>query len=207
MTTKEFLKLPKKVRAVLIAKDVLKQLKLGTYVPRNDYTTCPTKKSVYNKLDENSDAAEFLRNPKSPVHCEGCARASLFISAVKFKNELTLEDVTQADFDYPGDYSWSNEKGGTGTEYLSDEFTPYQQAIIESAFENSESFGEELESKMSDTQVAKFNKERKAAVEFHKKEVAKWKAKKGQEGRPSKNNWVLQAIVKNIIKNEGVFKP
>jgi hypothetical protein len=215
---KEFLKLPKNERAVIIAKDVIVQIKGGIYKTNTGrYTSCFIKEEFRpeNNIDyrytdiymkerrklENSDACEIINNmdPKA-ITCQGCARASLFISSVKFKNKLTVGQVFGARFDYK-DSDYNNDKPGDGTKYLSEEFSETQQSLIESCYEG-RFIGPDYMEK-TDGGV-------KSAIDFRKKVLQKYKKyylSETPKKKLRKLDFLLVEICKNIIKNDGQFKP
>lgn len=213
LTTNQFNKLSRSKRAIIIAKDVIDQIKLGLYVPGHSYSTDIVKTRTFDEKDPlllnllEQDAATILRNPENyKIKCEGCARASLFISTIKFKNKLTVEEMKHNDFSYDFDnpYCYTNE--GISTKYLSEEFSPYQQALIETAYEGGR-FGCELLDNFSEHMKSKFNSERDKALEFNKKISLKWKKWRLASKRPLKSKYLLIKICENIIKNNGTFKP
>lgn len=192
LTTKEFKRLSKSKRAVLVAKDVIKQIKAGVLRARHTYCSIN-----YGKLSLDTDVATALR--KGEVKCQACARGALFLSTVKFKNVLQLGDISNHYFSYyPSDDTWSSDKH---TVYLSDEFSREQQALIETAYEGRE-YG-----KLSDFKnIDEYNKQINKSLEFNKLILSKYK-KLPKPRTYKKDAYLLIAICNNIIKNLGVFKP
>jgi hypothetical protein len=204
LTTKQFNKLSRAKRAVIIAQDVIDQIREKIYKPNHRYNT-EVFKNIYSEDGiEQKDASTILKEQPHTIKCEGCARASLFISAVKFKNELTVEEVIDARNGF--DYEESTYSENTGTDYLSNEFDKEQQALIETAYEGGR-FGEDLLDNMSDRKAKSFNQSLDTALEFHKKASKKWKNWPYKSKRPTKTNYLLTEVCKNIVKNNGTFKP
>jgi len=230
LTPNEFSRLSKAKRAILIAEDVILQIKLGTYKPGHHYATNFANVSHLNWDEEaefnDKDASEFLKTAKkSEIRCTGCARASLFISAIKFKNQLSIGEVYNTNFNYKDEYDSDDDP--SGTQYLSEEFDRWQQGLIESAFEGiiygaelieedeiepyhddwKDSWDTDSEEKHYRTAKARnYYAKLVLASKMRDKYLKKWKTLE-RKGRLSKDNYVLTQICKNIIKNNGVFVP
>lgn len=113
--TAAFNKLPKAEQRIAIAKDVLKQIEVGKYVP---YT------GMYVNLGQLRHSTKSVQESFDDIDgCEVCALGSCLLSLTKFKNELTFENV--------GD-SYDNPKT---RRLFGSLFSPTQTALIEAAFE------------------------------------------------------------------------
>ena len=87
MTTEKFNKLSKKQKAVLVAKDVLAQLKCGKYTP---------KTASYIKIyDENFQPIEgsIKDNFDKVPQCHVCAIGATLLSATHLGNVLEFKDI------------------------------------------------------------------------------------------------------------------
>lgn len=114
--TAAFNKLPKAEQRVLIAKDVLKQIKVGKYKPKvGSYTSLPGDLNISDKsVQENFNLIQ---------NCEVCALGCCLLSITKFKNKLSFSELT-------------DEYYNTKTRNLfSSIFSASQIALIEAAFE------------------------------------------------------------------------
>lgn len=80
MKNETFNKLPAKERRILIAKDVVKQIKLGIYNP---------KKMIYAKVESDVISQESLL--KNPL-CEVCALGALLLSTIRLANKYTFDN-------------------------------------------------------------------------------------------------------------------
>lgn len=202
LTTKQFMKLSRANRAIIIAKDVIKQIKLKLYKSNHSYSTA-LGRMIHDPKD---DAAELLRTQN--IVCQGCARASLFISAVKYKNKINIGDVEDGGFEYQTYSDFST----VATDYLSGEFTPEQQALIENAYEDGRKYGDglftdiRLDKRQTNRKYKAFNANIKLAKAFKIKTVSKWRTL-DRKTRGKKDDYVLTQICKNIVKNSGIFKP
>lgn len=196
MTMEEFDKLSRRKRACIIAEDTIAQIVSKIYTPKHAYNTTIADDPF--ALMDAEDASTFIRKNPQGIKCVGCARASLFISAIKFKDKLSLGQARKATFGY---------KQGTATEYLSEDFSREQQALIECAYEGNTHFGFELLQHMPERKGREFARQRSLASRFRKKIKKRWQNWKSAARRPEFNSYVLIMICKNIIINNGTFKP
>lgn len=200
MSTAEFNKLARAERATLIAKDVIKSIKAGYITPMcaNGYITSlqVTDDNLEDKDYCDIDARSAILN--NQISCDVCGRAALFLSAVKFKNKLTLEDINRYEFDYISD----NPKEVTGTNYLSSEFSKRQQALIETAFEG-KIFGRH-EGEIGDKNLVSLSGAHKAQYFRIAQQVL---YNRNDNETMEFSDFLLIKICKNIIKNNGTFKP
>jgi hypothetical protein len=133
ITPEEFEALPREEQKVLIAKDVIAQIKAGKIkIETGDY--------IYplNRVENSkASAREAMLENRFPV-CNVCLRGALFLSSVKFKNKLTVDNAIHTGFRYPDDSGLS----GAATEFIV--FTPEEQALFECMFEDDNGFGDAI---------------------------------------------------------------
>lgn len=125
MTTKEFESLPLNEQKVLIAKDILEQVKLGTYTARRMVYVQFNEHAVKDKIQVGDDMQSTLNLLED---CTVCAYGSLMLSAIRFKNSVNWDEsglhfgvISRMDFNY--------------TRPLTDLFSESQLKLIENAFE------------------------------------------------------------------------
>jgi hypothetical protein len=175
LTPAEFNKLPRSEKAVLVAKDVIKQIKAEHYFATpGDYISLTYDKE---KIRESASAQECLINNK--LECEVCIRGAIFVSAVRFKNKLTVEQVEYAGF---------NDVHGRRTNantFTKDIFSKSQQELMEEFFEANEYSSQECNTK--DT----------IAVRAYAMDVA--------ENRVLDADVRMVEAMKNVIRNDGKF--
>ncbi len=118
MTTKQkpFSKLSATNKRITIAKDVLKQLKLGRLVAQAG--TYFTPQAVYREYDDEKELSDVIKDKK----CTVCALGSLFVCAVDKLDKLKYGDAY-----YIAQYEIHT--------YLKGFFAEDQLRLIESAFE------------------------------------------------------------------------
>lgn len=106
-------------RRVMIAEDALKQLKIGRFVATPGTYVNAYRLAHEAKLDDrdNVQLNTLLHNPALKSSCNVCARGALFLSAVRFRNDCTI-----------------NGSGDTSESSFVKEFAD-QQGRIEEAFE------------------------------------------------------------------------
>lgn len=166
----KFKSLSRAEQRVLIAKDVLVQIRAKKYRPNagsyvNFGKYFPGDESIQKHIDE--------------VTCNCCALGACLLSTTKYKNKLDFSDTYRLDA--------TNDSWGL----LKDIFSPRQLTMIEYAFEVSSVgtrvgenyYGTHIDSELEDKCIA-FGK---VNYDSDKKR--------------------LIAIMKNIIKNKGTFKP
>lgn len=172
-----FAKLSDARKRVVVAQDVLDQLRLRRFVaPTGIYLQPATEeaKDQFDSYDEESS--------KKPVHellegvkCQVCGIGSLFVAAVDRANACTIEDM---------DHSYEN--SNFMREYLGEFFSDEQLVLIETAFET-----ELIHS--GGTGLNRFSPKVEAAIAFGEKSTSAEKR--------------LKRIMENIISNKGTFKP
>ncbi len=182
MTTEEFNKLPKAEQRVMIAEDVIAQIKARVYKPMQSvYVSMAIPRGVKSADDAQSNLHK-VRN------CTVCGIGACLISATKFKNTLTIEEMSCPISD--------DDTKKKARKLLESAFTPNQLAAIESAFEKgynpfgfwstSDREGGGMKGRLTGQMASK--------VESFGNQY-------------SKDNKRLIAIMSNIIANKGTFKP
>lgn len=125
-----FKKLSKGQKAILVAKDVIEQIKLKNYDVEmaRGYLDIDFDDTEVNSSDSARDC--LIANK---LACEVCARGAAFLSAVKFKNKLTVDEMDSMQFDTVDHGEGLNQ----ATEFMADIFSVIEQELIESTFEES----------------------------------------------------------------------
>lgn len=188
---KPFSKLSKTEQRVAIAKDALKWLrspnikaKTGTYV---EIIKGLEKLQIGDQLDE-----------KLPeIKCAVCAKGALFIAHVDMFDNCMIKGEPKSLWSgarKPYRFEFSDEE--TISERLSKHFSQLQLDMIEAAFEK-----KIVEDHTGNLKSDKFDHN----YDNIPTEVGKACIKFGRKYRSDKNR--LEAILKNIIKNKGEFKP
>ena len=170
----KFKSLSKAQKRVLIAKDVIAQVKTKKYKAiTGSYISNAYFLNKYNLEDS-------IQNRIDEVYCECCALGACLLSTTKFKNKLTFGDVFGS-----GGLTAYNDSWGL----LREVFTPNQLTLIEDAFEAGA--GGSRVGVMRGSKTT--NKERVKSTNFGLAYVT--------------NKRRILGIMKNIIKNNGTFKP
>lgn len=197
MTTQEFNALPNNEKAVLVAKDVLEQVKANKYI---------ASVGIYlyvfgggfkfdGSIKENFDQIQ---------QCKVCALGSMLMSSTHLGNILTTSDIDN----YPeADDLRDSEKI---TELFSSIFTNKQLLLIETAFEGYSDFWalNKRQIKKYYQEVFTYNEtsdryaEGKEKLTFEETLACEMFNRKYDEDEKR-----LNAICRNIIKNKGVFIP
>lgn len=166
----EFKSLSKPEQRVLIAKDVIKQLKLRKYIARE---------SIYVEYIPAGGNLDVRSNFDKVDDCHCCALGSCLLSLTKYNNKFTFNDL-----DNLGKPVWKE---------LAKFFTVNQLTLIEYAFEGW------YKTKEDGVGKCHFN----PTVEDS--ELDKCHSFYSIYENDEKQR--LIAIMKNIIKNKGTFKP
>lgn len=179
---KPFSSLSKPEKRVAIAKDVLQQIKIGKYIAETG-SYIGGIKFIGGEYISDMENEDIQKNFKKIRKCEVCAMGACLMSVTKFANKLEFGDI-----------------GSSITELNNDKvkrlfasiFSPSQLLMIERAFEG-DSGGTTVGCDVFDLDEYDFEKQIEKCDEFYKSYFE-------QEER-------LVAIMKNIIKNKGTFKP
>jgi hypothetical protein len=224
LSPEEFNKLPRKEQIVLIAKDVISQIKRSKYKPEEEsYITDVLFDEGFDKessIHENFDTIE---------QCTVCALGAMFLSSCHLKNNITFEQARI--YDHFGSSSIRDFTQNHNIERLfKSTFSPYQLLLIETAFEGHSEIEDYINNNLlgCDGEVNVSNKQKINFVnklkykDFNVVQVATrysenlfqtvltvGDAKKCHgfylKYPEAKNRMV--AICKNIISNNGIFKP
>ena len=170
-------------KRVLIAEDIIAQVKAKRFKPRSGVWVQPVNASntLDLELDHNFDGAvsvrELFLEKKIPA-CECCALGALFMSCTLYNNKTTVDDFTEeVIFDFEEKIDSGTFKNG-----LTRFFSRSQLKLIEAAFECGFGAFRVADKKTMDR-------------------VAKWEEKLPNDQKR------LVAIMNNIIDNKGTFVP
>ncbi len=167
-------------KRVLIAKDVIDQIE-AEKIRATSGTFC----DVYFGGDPNDDESIQELVLKEDVHCNACALGALMMSTTLFNNKETVGDL-QNHFEDLGGAIEDDVKFGNKFNEI---FSKQQLRLIETAFERGGGAYDSYDFDESKKSEKQFNK----AVDF---------------GNSYENNeQCLIAIMRNIIKNKGLFVP
>jgi len=190
MTAKEFEKLKPYQKRVAIAKDILEQIKAKRYIARaGSYIESaklpgggetPIKKN-FNKIKE----------------CHVCQIGAIILSTTKFRNKLIKDDVG----------------GGLHTitnnvyEILKDIFSPKQLLLIEEAYESPYCTGDRYAYKI-DEKIGLDWDEEDACQDFYDQFLPEnYDDLDEDKNTAMADEDRMIAIMRNIIKHRGTFKP
>lgn len=174
----EFKKATKAQKRVMIAKDVLAQIKAKRYFPESGEWVRPLwsgdQKSIDIKLNPNSSIKDAFKS-KAINSCQVCALGGLFMSCTNLNNNTTVQDLK--DETYIGDLVADDDKISNGLNRI---FTQKQLMLIEIYFEGSQGyFRDHLSSdEKAETFLENYSDDER-----------------------------LEMIMQNIIDNDGTFKP
>lgn len=211
LSVDEFYALPKNERAVLVAKDILEQIKVKRYKPHAG--------SYISDLEVKNDYREGQINERfnDIQHCEVCALGAMLLSSTHLGNKLTFEDVN-LDGVYDSSADISDLDHPKVKSLFTKIFTPYQLLMIETAFEGYSNFEgnlwndkvdyenltkEQFEKEYSDESAVRVGRD-VFGVNLSFSDVKKCQRFYENHSDSRKR---LTAICKNIIKNNGKFKP
>jgi hypothetical protein len=171
-------------KRVLIAKDVIEQIKAKRFKPTSGTWVRPKMKNGrYIEVEERFDGEESVRElfigKKIPA-CDCCALGAMFMSCTTY-NEGTTVDYFSVETDWGFEERVLKEKLSNG---LTDFFTPDQLQLIEIAFEGGDGA---FTADEDDDLIAQ-----KAALWYEDM---------------SRDDKRMVAIMENIIANNGTFVP
>lgn len=183
ITTEQFNKMPVKKRRIMVAKDVLLQLEAGKIKAETGHYI---QLKFVPDIDLKDSREDIKKNYDKISECRVCALGASIMSCTRLGNQLKFEDIGA------GVASLNNSatKG-----LLRKVFTPKQLMLIETAFEGhspsstrvaSYLFGLSRYDSLTNKEVEDCNKFRYRIEDVNDR---------------------LGAIMKNIIKNKGIFKP
>ncbi len=203
LTIKEFKALSKSDRTVLVAKDVIQQIKAKRYNARaGSYIKNIVFKGKSYYYDFGFENDDIKKNFEEIDSCIVCAIGSCILSTTKFANKLKFGDVGAT----------TNSFNPKAITLLNTIFTPKQQLLIECCFEgycfliSPTEFKRRKEKKSFryDESSERFACIKSDSVKLTYNEIlncltfkVKYKTEKT----------LLVGIMENIIKNEGVFIP
>lgn len=96
LTIKEFNSLPNREKKILVAKDVLAQLKIGKYIAEIGKYIAETGNYCVLDIDlKNREDLDVKSNFSKINNCTVCALGSAIISITKFANKLTFRDIEE----------------------------------------------------------------------------------------------------------------
>ena len=179
----EFKKATKAQKRVMIAKDVLAQIKAKRYFAESGEWVKPLwsddQKSIDIKLDPNSSIKDAFKS-KAINSCQVCALGGLFMSCTNLNNNTTVQDM-KTEY-YLGEVVQDNDKISNGLNRI---FTRKQLMLIETYFEGGEGYFKGYSEYFSYS-------DEKLLVTFFKS---------------YHDDERLKMIMQNIIDNNGTFKP
>lgn len=188
----EFAAMPPALKRVTIAKDVIAWLDAKKLVARSG--TYLSSKSIRNCDTEDAQTALLATD----VSCNVCALGAVFACAVGRANEIATNDFRG----YNSQHSMHN--------YLSPYFSNEQLYLIESAFECSSSFYDNIK----DPDYAVADRAEEFGLKYSESDVV------DEENSDPENDLIeylepsktmqeprMRAIMQNIIDNNGEFKP
>jgi hypothetical protein len=131
----EFKKATKAQKRVMIAQDVLAQLKAKRYFAESGCWVQPNIKAACEKNLKDEDSVQELFAKKKIKSCNVCALGGLFMSCINLNNNTTVQDLK--DETYIGDLVADDDKLSNGLNRI---FTQKQLILIETYFEGSEGY-------------------------------------------------------------------
>lgn len=182
----KFDKLSKAKQRMVVAQDVIDRIELG------QISASTGKFCQINTLEKERKMSikTFFESPDS--HCEACAKGGLFISFIGIVNTFTIDELSKSRCGWNSGLLIGHQMSSNEMEVLSKIFEPKQLAMIETAFEGV-SFSHNSSVLSRPHNSSELNK----CIDYKNKKCR----------RLSSNEEVLIAIMKNIIKNNGTFKP
>lgn len=190
-------------KRVLIAQDVIAQIKAGRLKPATGSFVTVTKVAglfdsehsftgdlstdLIYEYDEKTEARDLLLN-NTIKQCSCCALGGLFLGCTLYNNNTNLTQFAHASADI-SDYL-THFGGDTISNGLTKIFSESQLRLIEQTFEGDEGI---VQSDLCDDDGIAFPKYSDASAQFYKT-------------YPNPKSRLI-AIMKNIIKNNGTFRP
>jgi hypothetical protein len=200
MAIKKKKRLTKVERRLAVVKDAIKQIKLNKYVAEAG-SVISARGELEEVINNETEAKEVLKKllkkkDGAPI-CNVCARGALLVSTIHKENNFVLSDLNACDYSYGTD--------GVTDKRLQALFSGHQLALIEQAFEEGHQRFEECTS-FEDDEVTDdiYTTYALNADYLSLKEIKKCEAFHDKYDNETDR---LLAIFKNIVKNEGTFKP
>ncbi len=189
-------------KRVLVAKDVIAQIKLKRVVPASGVWIDPKRYEPLNLVGDETVAAQSIQRDLLTGEldrCSCCALGAVFVSCTLFNNQTTVKDLDNARFGL-GDSVEEDEKLSNGMNRV---FSRAQLALIEQAFESGHGqFGLDLGADEDVDSVDLGDDEAvDSVVPAATRKLLLW-----QKKYPDDKDRLI-AIMKNIIENNGTFKP
>lgn len=178
---KIFAKLPKKEKAVLVAKDIIAQIKVKKFLPKHQGYVAQT----FLQVDEEEDAQKELLTNKS-LKCTVCALGACALSIARLGNSLSIADLVAMD------NTWSDNADPV-KESLVSVFDPIALYYIEKAYETGSSTPLSEDILDNYYHIDKWDIDDSNAINFGNK-------------YPNSEKRLI-AIMENVIANNGVFVP
>lgn len=168
-------------KRVLIAKDVIAQIKAKRFKARAGTWVRPVFRNgdeldMFDKFDEETASVRELFLEKKIPACECCALGAMFMSCTLYNNKTTVDSLLDETMDFELIVRSKTRSFSNG---LAQFFTKPQLKLIEAAFES---------------EYGAFN------------DVCNDKTDLWYETMPNDTKRLI-AIMQNIIKNKGTFKP
>ena len=190
MTNEKFNKLALPQQRVAIARDVIAQIDAHKYFGSSQYLIIRDKK--LRRKVEDADTSQLCSVLGEIETCEVCARGALFLSTIRLKNHFQINELRIDDGNVSIRYD-------TLEHSLERAFTKYQQAMIEYAYE-----GWDVAHVFADAfheGVTGGNPLLEDIFDQLKHSLESFSMRyKNDDNR-------LKAIMRNIIRNKGEFKP
>ena len=191
LSVEEFDALPKNEKAVLVAKDVLMQIKLKKYIPN-------AGSYIKGSVDYDSLKALGLKKKDDVKNnfdkippCKVCALGSMLLSCTNLGNRLTFSDV---DIINSSVYNLDKPKI---KKLFNSIFDAYQLLLIENAFEKPSNSIDRYAKNILGLKLSEEDFDK--CYNFYRKYNS------GYFNDKSSNSERMVAICKNIIKNKGRF--
>ncbi len=207
--------LPRNEKAILIAQDVIQQIKLKhIIVSRGSYIKGDFNPAGLTNVESISTASEEGKSIIAKSKCLVCAKGAIFLSSVQKSNKMSLLDVANIikigtnyeNYDNPGLVSrraLANKVCSKDNVFTSENFD-----LIESAFERDPDFYD----KQMYKRIKNLYRDDTSAYSLKHKDTDPAKVKTAKSAVIFGNRYIntdvrLVAICMNIIKNNGVFDP
>ena len=192
MKVKNFNKLPKNKKAILVVKDVLEQIRIGRYIPTNG-------RYLDDQLMKISSSEDIQSNFEKINNCEACALGTMLLSCTHLGNKLTFGDIKMRNL------------GGNNSnkikEFFLSIFDAKQLLLIETAFESYSGYLPEADDENYDFIYNEIYT--KYGSDILGEKLTREECNDCNEFylKYSEDKERLIAICNNIINNNGIFLP